>query len=189
MSPRSKTSGRERILEAAERLILEGGVGQLSIDAVLGRAGLSKGAFFHHFESKDALLAALIERLAVETERRLADGADAGDAEARGQRLRAKIGMTFDSDPAERARMQALVLAFIEAALAGASFMKTARATNEAELRESLKDGVPLGETLVIQFALEGYWLNEALGAARLTPRMRSALREALVRLTRTKKE
>lgn len=188
MSPRSKTSGRERILEAAEQLIIEGGLGQLSVDAVLARAGLSKGAFFHHFESKDALLAALIERLVGDVERRIAERSAAGD-EKRGQRLRTQIDMTFDSDPAERARLRALVLAFIEAALSGSSFMATARATNEAELRANLKDGVPTGDALVIQFALDGYWLSEALGAARLTDRMRSALRESLMRLTRTKKE
>jgi AcrR family transcriptional regulator len=188
MSPRSKTSGRERLLEAAEQLILEGGLGQLSVDAVLRRAGLSKGAFFHHFESKDALLVALIERLTLDVERRVAERSSV-DTDKHGRRLRTQIEMTFDSDPAERARLRALVLAFIEAALSGSSFVKAARATSEAELRVNLKDGVPTGEALVVQFALDGYWLNEALGAMRLSDRMRSALREALVRLTRMKKE
>jgi AcrR family transcriptional regulator len=188
MSPRSKTSGRERLLEAAEQLIIEGGLGQLSVDAVLGRAGLSKGAFFHHFESRDALLAALIERLALDVDHRIAERSGV-DPEKHGLRLRTQIAMTFDSDPTERVRLQALVLAFIEAALAGSSFVTTARATNEAELRANLKDGVPMGDALVVQFALDGYWLNEALGAVQLADEMRSALRESLVRLTRMKKE
>ena len=186
--PRSKTSGRERILEAAEQLIIEGGLGRLSVDAVLARAGLSKGAFFHHFESKDALLVALIERLVSDVEGRIAERSGTDDDE-HGRRLRTHIEMTFDSDPTESTRVKALVLAFIEAALSGSSFLTSARATNEAALRANLKDGVATGDALMIQFALDGYWLNEAFGAMRLTSRMRSALRASLLRLTRTKKE
>ena len=39
----------------------EPGYGQTSVDAIIAEAGLSKGAFYHHFESKDALFKALLE--------------------------------------------------------------------------------------------------------------------------------
>lgn len=58
------TETRTRILDAAERLYLERGYGGTSIDAILEAAELTKGAFFHHFESKHALAQALIERYA-----------------------------------------------------------------------------------------------------------------------------
>ena len=55
---------RENILDAAQTLILDHGYGSTTVDAVVGRAGITKGAFFHHFASKSELARALIERFA-----------------------------------------------------------------------------------------------------------------------------
>ena len=48
------------ILDAAARLFSSRGYGQTSVDAVIAEAGLSKGAFYHHFASKEALFQALL---------------------------------------------------------------------------------------------------------------------------------
>lgn len=55
---------RERILDAAQALILDHGYAATSVEAVVTRAGITKGAFFHHFASKAELARALIERFA-----------------------------------------------------------------------------------------------------------------------------
>ena len=55
---------RERILEAAQSLVLAHGYNATSVDAVVGKAGITKGAFFHHFASKPDLARALVERYA-----------------------------------------------------------------------------------------------------------------------------
>src|SRR5512134_3862565 len=55
---------RERILDAAEALILDHGFAATSVEAVVSRAGITKGAFFHHFASKADLARALIDRFA-----------------------------------------------------------------------------------------------------------------------------
>ena len=55
---------RERILDAAQARILEHGFSATSVDAIVGRAGATKGAFFHHFGSKADLAKALVERYA-----------------------------------------------------------------------------------------------------------------------------
>lgn len=55
---------RTRLLDAAEELVLEHGFGGTTVEAVIGRAGVTKGAFFHHFASKAALGHALVERYA-----------------------------------------------------------------------------------------------------------------------------
>lgn len=62
--PRDGTETRERILDGAEALILEQGFAATSVDAVLAESGTSKGAFFHHFPSKNHLARALVERYA-----------------------------------------------------------------------------------------------------------------------------
>lgn len=53
---------RERILAAAERLILARGYRGTSLDEILAATGLTKGAFFHHFPSKADMALALLER-------------------------------------------------------------------------------------------------------------------------------
>ena len=54
-------SGRLRILEAASALAREAGPGNLSLDAVAARAGVSKGGLLYHFPSKAKLLEAVVE--------------------------------------------------------------------------------------------------------------------------------
>ena len=55
---------RERILAAAEPLILTSGFAGTSLEDILKATGLTKGAFFHHFSGKAALARALVERYA-----------------------------------------------------------------------------------------------------------------------------
>jgi TetR/AcrR family transcriptional repressor of nem operon len=60
--PKNGAINRERILDAAQHLVIENGFAATSVDQVLQAAGTSKGAFFHHFDSKVALARALTER-------------------------------------------------------------------------------------------------------------------------------
>jgi TetR/AcrR family transcriptional regulator, mexJK operon transcriptional repressor len=54
---------RERILETATELFLTEGYGSTSIEAVCGRAGISKRTFYHRFDNKQALFAAVVHRI------------------------------------------------------------------------------------------------------------------------------
>lgn len=59
---RPKTQGgtRRRILDAAQDLALCAGAGNLSLDAVAERAGVSKGGLLYHFPTKARLMEALV---------------------------------------------------------------------------------------------------------------------------------
>lgn len=52
---------RRRIVEAAARLMHLHGVAATSVDDVLAEAGAGKSQFYHAFESKDALVAAVLD--------------------------------------------------------------------------------------------------------------------------------
>jgi len=52
---------RDRITRAAEELIMAKGFAGTSIDDILKSAGLTKGAFFHHFKGKGDLARVLVE--------------------------------------------------------------------------------------------------------------------------------
>jgi AcrR family transcriptional regulator len=54
---------RSRLVESAERLFAERGVGSVSIREVNREAGQAPSAVHYHFGSKDALLAAVLRRL------------------------------------------------------------------------------------------------------------------------------
>lgn len=68
---RDPEATHEKIMGAARDLILDKGYGGTTVDAVISRAGVSKGAFFHHFESKADLGRALVRRYAEEDARHL----------------------------------------------------------------------------------------------------------------------
>jgi TetR/AcrR family transcriptional repressor of nem operon len=53
---------REKLLEASFALIREKGYSATSVDELCAEAGVTKGAFFHHFQSKDALAVAATDR-------------------------------------------------------------------------------------------------------------------------------
>ena len=53
---------RERLLDAAEALIYAGGIHATGVDAIVRQSGTARKSFYTHFESKDALVAAALER-------------------------------------------------------------------------------------------------------------------------------
>ncbi|HXV10624.1 MAG TPA: TetR/AcrR family transcriptional regulator [Burkholderiales bacterium] len=55
---------RERILDAAQHLILDRGYVGMTVEHVLDEVDITKGAFFHHFKTKDDLAKALLRRFA-----------------------------------------------------------------------------------------------------------------------------
>jgi AcrR family transcriptional regulator len=60
MQQRSEET-RARILEAAIKLFSKYGYNAASVDDICTEAGVSKGAFYHHFKTKQALFIALLD--------------------------------------------------------------------------------------------------------------------------------
>jgi len=70
---------RAELIDCAQRLFLTRGYERTTINDVIAAAGLSKGAFYHHFRSKEDMLEAIAGRFAQDslgfTEALQADGA------------------------------------------------------------------------------------------------------------------
>jgi len=92
---RQGARSRQKILDAAERLMAERGFAATSIAAIRKESGLPASSIYWHFESKDGLLAGVMERGA---ERWLADFGNPRDlpGDAR-QRLHAYVERSFSS--------------------------------------------------------------------------------------------
>jgi AcrR family transcriptional regulator len=59
---RDAARNREALLAAADALIAECGVESVTMDAVAARAGVGKGTVFRRFESREGLMAAVLNR-------------------------------------------------------------------------------------------------------------------------------
>ena len=52
-----------KILDTAERLFIEKGYDRASLQEIIQETGLSKGAIYHHFASKEEILYAVCDRI------------------------------------------------------------------------------------------------------------------------------
>jgi AcrR family transcriptional regulator len=69
---------RAALLGAAERLFVRDGYDRTSTQAILLAAGLSRGALYHHFDSKEDLFAAVFEAVSARSVQRSARRAGDG---------------------------------------------------------------------------------------------------------------
>jgi AcrR family transcriptional regulator len=91
---------RDVLIKAGYAEILEKGLANLTIDAVVERAGSSKGGALYYFPTKDDLLYAVLEWLLAELERSLTDIARSDASPAR--RLGSEIEVLFHSADVNR---------------------------------------------------------------------------------------
>lgn len=138
----------EEILDAALAVFTESGFAAARVEDVAGRAGLSKGAIYLYFPSKEAMLNALVERsagaLAKASERLVASGG-AADPEAAYRAVLTMI-LTAMADPGVSAAPR-LVLAEAQrfpelAAYYRAEVIETGRRTMRALLDAGVARGV-----------------------------------------------
>jgi AcrR family transcriptional regulator len=103
------TVRRVAFLDVADHLIRTKGYEDMSIQDVLDALEVSKGAFYHYFDSKQALLEAVLERFADAALERLAP--DLGDPDLPALR---KMDGLFKGIAAFKAEQKDLVLAIIK---------------------------------------------------------------------------
>ena len=79
--PRDGTATRERILDAAEQLVIDNGFAATSVDQVIAESGTPRG-FFHHFELQARAGDALVDRYVAADLAHLQAGCDAAPRRA-----------------------------------------------------------------------------------------------------------
>lgn len=82
MTRKPTAERQEEILDAASRLLLRDGVAALTMATLAEAVGVTSGALFRHFPSRDAILLALAERMAARLRADLAAHVE-GDAPTR----------------------------------------------------------------------------------------------------------
>jgi TetR/AcrR family transcriptional repressor of nem operon len=74
-SQAQKAESRQRVLETASRQIREHGIEALGVADCMRSAGLTHGAFYGHFSSRDALILEALEHAVGQSEKRMASRA------------------------------------------------------------------------------------------------------------------
>jgi len=188
MAPRGEVAAatKERLLGVAGQVLGRDGGAGLTLEAVAREAGITKGGILYHFGTKEALVAAMIDRLGADFERDL-DGRisdRAGDASS-GAFARAYVGATFE--PGEPQSDDHLgVAGALLAAVAGApELLDPLRARYAAWQRRVEADGIDPAAATVVRLAADGLVMAEMLGLAPPDPALRARVLETLRSMTR----
>jgi AcrR family transcriptional regulator len=167
---------REGVLDAFEALLITDGPRAATMDAAAHAAGVSKGGLLYHFASKDALEAALLERM----EQLARD--DVVDMEAEPEGLVATFvrSSVMTGSPIDRALIAGTRLAQ-GGSIAATEALRRVRELWENALRPHTRDEVALQLVLLVG---DGLYFNNALGAGAVPgPVPEGAEMDALIAL------
>jgi AcrR family transcriptional regulator len=165
---------RTLLIEAASQLFSTQGYDRTSVESIIGQAGVSKGAFYHHFASKDELLDAVTSQLDVEA----ADALKAAVGERSIDAL-ARLNQFFGTSRSWSLTHFSLVREVIDVLFRD----ENVRMRRKMEQHAAALIG-PLLADIIRQGIEEGVFnIPEPEEAARMILQMAWALREAQVRM------
>jgi len=155
---RTRRIDRDKVLDAAERIVAEEGPSSLTIDAVAKAMGITKGGVQYCFGSKDALVSALLTRWSAEYDADVA-GRAGPDADIH-TRLWAHVAATAAMDEWASRKAAGLMAAMMQSP----AHMADTRAWYNSRL-EGLDTATPKGRRARLAFvATEGAFLLRHLG-------------------------
>jgi AcrR family transcriptional regulator len=171
---------RQQLLDVAARLTSEQGMGAVTLDAVSGASGVSKGGLLHHFPTKNALLDALFDDLLVRFDADL-DERMRDDPMSHGRFTRAYL-MAVDGlrdSPDEAGHWAQVTIAL----LAEPRLRQRWNAWVQARADEYVGTDSSI-DAQIIRFAADGLWLADMLGSHLTDDAGRAALLARMVELT-----
>ncbi|WP_413560406.1 TetR/AcrR family transcriptional regulator [Bdellovibrio sp. HCB209] len=141
---------RLALLKAATKLASEQGVPAITLSLVSEEAGVTKGALFHHFENKHALIAAMADFLTERLDEEI-DAAIAKDPVSYGVFTRAYVQVTLDLHSEYGKAFSSLLLSESDlSSLGGDWYGKRLK-------RHAKTDSDPKLE--IVRYAADGAWL------------------------------
>jgi AcrR family transcriptional regulator len=183
VAPAAATDVRTRILDAAEAMVRARGVSGLTLEAAAREAGVSKGGLLYHFASKEALLAAMLNRLADFVAEDFAEGMQRLPP-GPGRAARAMLAWGLEVSEAEaNERCDRAAAVFLAAFHHDPALLDPIRAV-VAGLRNAVAaDGLPPGHGMAVMAAMDGLFMARIFGMYELAPAERRDMHTALSRL------
>ncbi len=171
-------SSRDKIVDAAENVVIEVGAAHMTLDAVAEKASVSKGGLLYHFPSKETLLKAMLERRM----QRFKEAQARKIAELEnglGREIKAYILSTLGRD-----RKTDRVGASLLAAIAhNPKLLDPARKDYRKRLNKLIPAGLGFERAAVIVLAVDGLRLLELLSLSPFSESQRRKVMEELLKL------
>ena len=137
---------KNEFLDTAQMLFYSQGYDQTSVNAIIDHMGVSKGTFYHYFESKEQLLDSLIERLAGQILVQINESIDDPGMDAI-----TKLNRMFESSAATKADNRELILTVLRTVYNDRNIMMRQKMTTR-----QVAVGGPLMSRIIHQGIAEG---------------------------------
>jgi AcrR family transcriptional regulator len=174
----SSQTTKNRIMDAAEDVVMKLGAVHLTFDVLVKETGLSKGGILYHYPNKKALLRDMVQRMI-----------DSFDTR------REKVESKLDNAGLTKAKTYILASFEKDDRYQSSSTALMAAAANDPELLEIVRDhyvknfaevkaaGDKSGLASLIYMAVDGVWLLDSLGLCPLDDSERITLKKMLLNL------
>ncbi len=178
---KAATATKDRIIDAAEEVVLRDGVARLTLEAAAAEAGLSKGGVLYHYPTRDALVAGMVNKIIEEFDHdidRLLEGDDGA-----GRFTRAYIRATMAPSSPRPDREDRLGAALIAAAAAEPALLVPLQRAADRWQRRLEHDGLDPTVATVLRLACDGLWMCDLFGLAPPSAALRDRLGIELERM------
>jgi len=169
---------RESLLDAAFELAATKGMADVTVNKVSELADVTKGAFFHHFDSKETLVTELMQMLLARLDKQFAR-LMAEEENSDGCFTRAYIRAAFSEGPAERKVWGALLSLLASRDQVGNVWVTW---LSERLKRHSKTDSRI--ELRIVRLAADGVWLERIMNAKS---KYLMGVEESLIEMTRNR--
>jgi AcrR family transcriptional regulator len=177
----------DRVLDAAEGVVVRQGIGNLTLEAVAAEAGISKGGLLYHFPTKDRLIEALVRRSAENWRSCYMEAYNRTPA-GPGRMARALLSHCLSDARDWTDQLRRSSSAVFAALAQNPSLIEPMRVVYRDLRRHIAEDGLPPGVGETVAAAIDGLWLDWVLGLAPVDQaqvvRVRGALEDMLARAT-----
>lgn len=180
LAPNTISPARERILEAAERVVGEVGAARMTLDGVAQSAGVSKGGLLYHFPSKESLLCALAKRY-VDSMTDCVEQAKNGTGETGGRDLKACILGILEQQP--RAKIAGMGAALFAAAANDLTLLEVIRERIAKYTKQLDSGGVDFARAAIVTLAIDGLVMRESLRISCFTEEQRERVVQQLLQI------
>jgi len=172
----------DRLLDAAEAVVIEHGVNAMTLEAVAARAKVSKGGLLYHFPSKDAIVQGMVSRIASIVRERFASGL-ASERPGRGRHARTMLSLMMDTEGSLFPRLQRVAGPLLGAISSNPKMLEPMQRFFREVHQEMVKDGLPPDRSWLVLAALDGLKFWRVFGILHPSPKDLAALRRLLTRI------
>jgi AcrR family transcriptional regulator len=147
------------MLDAAEAVVMERGANSMTLDAVAARAKVSKGGLLYHFSSKDALVEAMVARIASLAEETFTAALEKEPA-GKGRHARALLYLMMDEEGPFLLNVKRMAAPLLTAVAGNAELLIPMRQFLQKVRQGMSDDGLPDDRAWLILAALDGikFW-------------------------------